>query len=215
MAGICAGAGLTTDDNGYLAVLGARPGSFPAGCDIETENGLRSDPGTGSLWVAPPPVDRTDASAPSGTAFVYPTGPGIFAIPAIPVQAATAPGCSPSLARLSLTGGMVTLRASNSNLWLIERQLVVAMDAVPVETIAWQTVAEIETPSTLSGGILGIGHPPDTWATIVPVAAGSTVSLTVEYRLNVASWHTHAGNRVDFRPPTARVELATIPVTVL
>lgn len=215
MAGICAGAGLTTDSNGYLAVLGARPGAFPVGCDIETENGLRSDPDTGSLWVAPTPVERVSASTPGGTAFVYPTGPGSYPIPDTMVEAATAPGCSPSLARVSLTGGLVTLRASSSNLWLIEREVTVKVGGITVESIAWQTVAEIETPSTLSGGIIGIGHPPDTWSTVVPVGAGSTVEATVRYRLNVASWHTHASNRVDFRTPQLRVELATLPVTLL
>lgn len=216
MAGICAGSGLVTDSNGYLAVQGPRVGSFPAGCDLATENGLRADPGTGSLWVAPPPTARTSVSPAAGTAFVYPTGPGVYPIAgALASQAATAPGCSPSYARVSLTGGMVTLRASSSNLWLIERQLSVVVGGVPVEVIAWQTVAEIDTPDSLAGGVLGTGHPPDTWSTLVQVAAGSTVVASVEYRLTVSEWHTHIGNRVDFRPPRLRVELVTVPLTIL
>lgn len=215
MAGICAGAGLTTDDNGYLAVLGARPGAFPVGCDLLTENGLRSDPGTGSLWVAPPPAVRLAASDPAAVAYIYPTGPGIYSVPTPLAEAVTAPGCSTSTARISLTGGMVTMRASSSNLWLIERQLTVKVGGITVLSIPWQTVAEIETPSTLSGGIIGTGHPPDTWAAEFAVGAGSTVEASVAYRLNVASWHTHASNRVDFRSPVLAVELLTVPLTVL
>jgi hypothetical protein len=56
MASPCLGCGTTTDANGDLTILGARSSAWKTryGPDIDASNGLRCDPATGKLWVAPP-----------------------------------------------------------------------------------------------------------------------------------------------------------------
>jgi hypothetical protein len=56
MSSPCLGCGTTTDANGDLTILGARSSAWKNryGPNIDDVSGLRCDPATGKLWVAPP-----------------------------------------------------------------------------------------------------------------------------------------------------------------
>jgi hypothetical protein len=56
MSSPCLGCGTTTDANGDLTINGARSSAWKTryGPDIDASNGLRCDPVSGKLWVAPP-----------------------------------------------------------------------------------------------------------------------------------------------------------------
>jgi hypothetical protein len=61
MASPCLGCGTTTDANGDLTINGARSSAWKSryGPDIDASNGLRCDPTSGKLWVAPPMKTNT------------------------------------------------------------------------------------------------------------------------------------------------------------
>lgn len=61
MASPCLGCGTTTDANGDLTISGARSSAWKTryGPSIDDVNGLRCDPTTGKLWVAPPMKSST------------------------------------------------------------------------------------------------------------------------------------------------------------
>lgn len=61
MASPCLGCGTITDANGDLTIYGARSSAWKPryGPSIDDVNGLRCDPETGKLWVAPPMKSST------------------------------------------------------------------------------------------------------------------------------------------------------------
>lgn len=207
MAGRCVGLGLTTDDQGRVAVKGARQVAWPAlaGCLIRRANGLRVDPGTGDLWVPPDArlIRRADTAA--GGTFT-PTVAGSYLLSELEVQI-TAPACADGQLVAILSGGYIGQRMGDGNWWNVKRYVTTYIDGSPVGFTGSQTVATLENNS---GGVLSGSTAVDPFVVTLDVPAGSVAKVLAHYEHNRLAFTAAAANGYEWRPPRLDALLFTL-----
>lgn len=197
MAGICTGPGLTTTDDGLLALDGYRSLAWAGAGGIAACNGLMVDPATNHAW-APPPLQVTSAQDVEDERNVTPGGVGETTLDTMAAQLVV-----PSCQRASILGGSVGgytgFRLGSGNFWTVKRYITVRVNGVAVAFTGSQIIAAAENNS---GGVLSSGSPADGEQVIVPnVAAGATVRIEAEYTLDVDGYSASASNGLLWRPP--------------
>lgn len=199
MAGRCVGLGLTTDDQGRVAVLGARQVEWPneGSCPIAANNGLRVDPVSGALWV-PPDGRLIRERAVGGTDGTFvPTVAGSYLLTELVLEM-DAPACADAQMVVVVNGGFIGQRMGNGNWWAVQRYLTIYLDDVVVGFTGNQTVASLENNS---GGVLSSSGPVDPVVVTLDVPAGSTGKVLAHYEHNRLAFTASAANGYDWRCP--------------
>jgi len=193
MAGICAGPGLTTDEDGQLQLFGPVEEAWN---EADCVNALRVDPGTGKLWAPRARLIHARTTQPGSTA--TPTLAGTFTLTTLDHEQ-TAPACSDAKFVALLTGGYLGQRMGSGNWWAVRRYITVELNGAPVAFTGLEPVGGLENNS---GGVLGASAALDaTVAAALDVPAGQTVRVLAHYEHTRLTFTASAANSYDWRPP--------------
>lgn len=210
MAGQCWGDGIKVDDQGRLSLSGPRAVAWPGGpsCTLAANSGLKVDPVTGELWVAPRSVISTTAvTKPNRT--IVPAGAGIVALSHLELTM-TARDCERMLAVFHVTSGYCGMRQGSGNFWIVERYFTIYVNGVAV---AFSGSEDIGGGENNSGGAITQLGPVENATFPRDLDPGDVVKLVADYQLNVATYAASGVNNLQWRPPRIEGILYGYPLT--
>lgn len=198
MAGTCYGDGLTVDGQGRLALDGPVEAEWPPGptCSIAVNNGIKTDPATGKLWVAPRSIIARDSAVGINRETV-PNGTGIDNLTTTTLQM-QARQCERMMSVFHVTGGYFAVRQATGNFWILQRYLTIEVNGAPVAFTGMQPIGGAENNS---GGIISQSGPVENVTLTTELDPGDLIKLTAHWEMSILTFSANGANGVTWRPP--------------